>query len=410
VWTCDPATGRELVRFRGAVGKIASLAFTPDGKGVLAVDGPGAVTRWDAATGALLRRREAAEKGSGALAVCPAGRVVVSAPRERPFRGSGGPLRLWDFTTQRVLATIEGGGQEFYHGAVFSPDGQIVAVARTFFDDFHGHHLAPQIRLFEVASGRQALRLEEGHGPLLFSPEGRFLAAGDQVWDLATDRPVGRLRGHRAAVTALAFSSDGGRLASASSDGTVLVWDMAAFGPPGKPRGGPVPPERLWSDLASGDAAVAFASAWRLATDPERAVPLLRARLRPVPRPRAADLARLIADLDSDSFAVRRSAHRDLEAQGELAERALRAALEGKPSAEVRWHAKTLLDRLDKARLDAKLLQALRAVAVLERIGSPAARGWLRELASGADVRLTREAKAALLRLERRGLADSGSK
>src|SRR5438270_13791891 len=34
--------------------------------------------------------------------------------------------------------------------------------------------------------------------------------------------------GHRATVTSIAFSSDGGRLASASQDGTVKLWDVAS--------------------------------------------------------------------------------------------------------------------------------------------------------------------------------------
>jgi hypothetical protein len=51
-----------------------------------------------------------------------------------------------------------------------------------------------------------------------------------------------------------------------------------------------------------------------------------------------------------------------------------------------------------------ELLQALRAVAVLEDIGTPTARRLLEDLANGAsEARLTREAKASLQRLDRRG-------
>ena len=64
-----------------------------------------------------------------------------------------------------------------------------------------------------------------------FSPDGKRLASasGDQtvtVWDAATGQPGGlTLKGHTAGVWSVAFSPDGKRLASASEDRTVRVWD-----------------------------------------------------------------------------------------------------------------------------------------------------------------------------------------
>jgi hypothetical protein len=50
----------------------------------------------------------------------------------------------------------------------------------------------------------------------------------------------------------------------------------------------------------------------------------------------------------------------------------------------------------------AATLRVLRGIQVLERIGTAEARGVLRDLASGAAARETREAKAALERLAAR--------
>jgi hypothetical protein len=62
-----------------------------------------------------------------------------------------------------------------------------------------------------------------------------------------------------------------------------------------------------------------------------------------------------------------------------------------------------LLETLDRHALPTETLQAVRAVEALEHIGTPEARKLLETLATGApEARQTRDAKAALRRLEGR--------
>jgi hypothetical protein len=225
------------------------------------------------------------------------------------------------------------------------------------------------------------------------------------LWDVATGTELRQFKGHLGqgnlgGVTTVAFAPDGRTVASGGDDTTALVWAVSGSADAAPVRLRPEQLARLWDDLASKDAVRAYSAQWKMVAAAGQTVPFLRERLAPVKPAEAALVGRSLGDLDSPRFAVRERARARLEGLGESAAPALRAALSGRLSAEVRRQVEGLLGRLEYL---PERLRLSRAVGVLEQTGTAEARQLLERLADGiGEALLTREAKAALHRLGRR--------
>jgi hypothetical protein len=270
------------------------------------------------------------------------------------------------------------------------------------------------VRLWDVFAGKLHVPWERKRQRIYgvaFSPDGKALALageGGTIWlyEVATGLVRAELKGHRGTVYTVRFSPDGKRLASGAHDTTVLVWGLDRAVHAGRPGLAPSSDEelaRLWSDLAGADAARAYRAIWVLATS-SRMVPFLARRLRPAVALERAQFDGLLAGLDSDDPKVRQRAQAHLQTLGEGAEPALRKALAGKPSAEVSRQLRRWLRwlRPEQSAASGPCRQALRAIEALELAGTPSAKAVLKRLAAGTDVQLTRSARAALARLNRR--------
>jgi hypothetical protein len=275
------------------------------------------------------------------------------------------------------------------------------------------HGAGTSIRLIEVASGTDLhkVALSEEVFSAAFSPDGRIVAVGAgeaqatiRLIDVATSKELLRLRGVDSRVRHLGFSPDGTKLASGQWDTTALIWDVSATRrnlPNKNLRTKDL--ERLWADLRDADAAKAHAALWSLVASPDNSVPFLKEHLRAVPYVSAERLRRLIADLDAVDFARREEASRSLAKLAIEVEPALRKVLDANPSLELRRRVQTLLDGLAcQTEMTPDTLRQLRAIQVLEQIGTPEARQVLSSLAKGAPAApATRDAAAALARFNR---------
>jgi WD40 repeat protein len=432
----DSTTIKSLRRLEGAKDGVGSLAFSADGKTVGVYGGADkAANIWlyDTATGKQrlkIKLPLGAPDANGNFAVpmaavtsltfSPDGLLVVATIEHHT-------LGIWDAATGKEYPPFRAPDQKAIQGAVFSPNGRCIAI------DLHGEDA---LRLWEVASGKE--RRVFGKKPpastgnpnmagmmwfgggfngnvmmpctrpaagTAFSQDGRLLAQGRtnntvSIWELSSGKELGQLKGHLGIVDSVAFAPDGKSIATGSRDTTGLVWELpkpaaAAKAPPD------VNQETRWKELASEDAAKAYEAIWAMAGAPAPTITFLKDHLRPALVANLEQIARLVADLDSEEFDRRKKASNDLEKIGEAASTYLRKVLEGDPSTEVRKRIEEVLKKTDAATPRGEALRTLRAIEVLEAIGTPEAKAVLQILAKGMpEAAITRAAQGAMERIK----------
>lgn len=239
-----------------------------------------------------------------------------------------------------------------------------------------------------------------------FSPDGRLVAVGTQfggiqLFEVATGSRVLTLS-CPCPVDVIAFSQGDQTLAAGLSDSSLFVWDlsperMVRYLSLKRPQSAEL--SALWAELGSADGERAYRAVWRLATAPELSVDFLKNRLPARPSVDKQWIEKLIRELDHARFSVRDAAQRRLHALGEEVFPAIRAALHGHVSDEVRGRLEALLI-VPPVPPSAALVQRLRGIHVLELVHSAEARSILKTLAGGAAGAWdTREAAEALHRI-----------
>jgi WD40 repeat protein len=389
---------------------IYRLQFTPDGKGIIFSDLTTSLRKWDLESGkADVLYKENIDAGGG-MAVSSDGKLLAVAPDLKS-------VHLFDMATGKLLLRVpeEWKGDSSY--VAFSPGGRLLAT-----DRWGGGN---SVKVWDAHSGEVAwelswpLSLDPKSDPLspnrqrktgatgtVFSADGRTLrVAGydgfDRLWETATRKL--RYRVHHDGLVILSVARSGSYFASENIMAPapeIVLYDTRTCLPALRLS---TPPDldKLWSGLASDDAATAYENMRMMAGVPKEATALLENRLSPVARVSHTEIQKLIADLDEDDFDIRDKARKRLTELSDPTEPALTKALTRKPSVESARTIKNLLSVFSgPARGDR--VRVIRAVEVLETLATPEARKLLKSWSGGEPTALlTREAKAALERLDR---------
>jgi RNA polymerase sigma factor (sigma-70 family) len=383
----------------------SGAAFSLDSK-ILAIPKGGhdrELELWETATGKSLGQISAAGRMSNPI-FCPDGATVAAIVSDTSVRNATVyRLHFWSTTTRQAVRALVLPSPAF-RTLAFAPDGRVLAV-ETGKDAFS---------LIDAATGKERRRFTGvSVSSVAFSPDGRLLAGAAEsdrsvrLWEIRTAKEIGRFQGHQGSLSTVVFTPDGEKLISGNWDTTALVWDVWSCGAERRSAPASLSPQQLdslWTELADEDPARAFRAMGVLCRTSHPVVPWLGERVRPERKSEAPLIAGWIADLDSTEFAVRQKATTELEKRGELARPQIEKALAGRPSLDSRRRLERLVEQMAPDPVPpADILRALRAVEVLEHIGTPEAKRLLDRLAGGAaGARLTLEAQAAGQRLARR--------
>ena len=231
IWCAQ--TGREL-RTLPHADWVRHAVFSPDGTKIITGGSELTARIWYAESGRLLQRLEGHGETEGFHVVGGVQRrfanwvyPAIFSPDGKKVLTTGGDktVRIWDVETGKELHKLEG-HLDHVRIIVFTPDGKKAISASQ----------DANVKIWDVDTGKELHNLEGSAyathrpAPALLSPDGARIVLGSRNANTATIRCVESgeellvLEGHESWLLTAAFSPDGKKIVTTSSDETARIW------------------------------------------------------------------------------------------------------------------------------------------------------------------------------------------
>lgn len=153
---------------------------------------------------------------------------VAFSPDGKYLVSSSDDIRIWDVSTGQQISQPIGKNIGAISSALFSPNGKYIVSA------------SDEIKLWNVLTNKEVRSIEKDlplfHSvPVAFSPDGNIIASASSdwsmlFWDVKTGKQIGKaLKGDNYFINSIVFCPNGKLVASATAGGTIWIWDIKNY-------------------------------------------------------------------------------------------------------------------------------------------------------------------------------------